>query len=205
MRHVRAVNDVLRSLPRQGAFVPALRVATRVPGIEPGQFRLVQVRAATPQAIEDFIAIELPSVSVDGLYSRILATLDRDGTDEQEQTIRTVMAEGEEHFQTFLFIREWLRPHAPAAYLRGPNLTVPPPAQADHVLLQARYRAVLDQLHDGYTLGLPSGRMDINTARMAMVGAGGLEGAAEAVAAAGFLVKFDVIPNDPRFQPVDPP
>jgi hypothetical protein len=40
---------------------------------------------------------------------------------------------------------------------------------------------------------------------MAMVGAGGLEGAAEAVAAAGFLVKFDVIPNDPRFQPVDPP
>jgi hypothetical protein len=205
MRHVRAVNDVLRSLPRQGAFVPALRVATRVPGIEPGQFRLVQVRAATPQAIEDFIAIELPSVSVDGLYARILATLDRDGTDEQEQTIRTVMAEGEEHFQTFLFIREWLRPHAPGAYLRGPNLTVPPPAQADHVLLQARYRTVLDQLHDGYTLGLPSGRMDINTARMAMVGAGGLEGAAEAVAAAGFLVAFDVIPNDPRFLPVDPP
>jgi hypothetical protein len=205
MRHVRAVNDVLRSLPRQGAFVPALRVASRVPGIEPGQFRLVQVRPATPQAIEDFIAIELPSVSVDGLYARILATLDRDGTDEQEQTIRTVMAEGEEHFQTFLFIREWLRPHAPAAYLRGPNLTVPPATQADHVLLQARYRAILDQLHDGYTLGLPSGRMDINTARMAMVGAGGIEGAAEAVAAAGFLVKFDVIPNDPRFQPVDPP
>jgi Ferritin-like len=205
MRHVRAVNDVLRSLPRQGAFVPALRVASRVPGIEPGQFRLVQVRPATPQAIEDFIAIELPSVSVDGLYARILATLDRDGTDEQEQTIRTVMAEGEEHFQTFLFIREWLRPHAPGAYLRGPNLTVPPPAQADHVLLQARYRAILGQLHDGYTSGLPSGRVDINTARMAMVGAGGLEGAAEVVAAAGFLVAFDVIPNEPRFQPVDPP
>jgi hypothetical protein len=35
----------------------------------------VQLRAATKAAIDDFIGLEAPSQSVDGLYGRILETL----------------------------------------------------------------------------------------------------------------------------------
>jgi len=45
-------------------------------------------------------------------------------------------------------------------------------------------------LFNGYALGIPAGAADINTARNAMLGTAGLDGAAEAVAAAGFLVAF---------------
>jgi Ferritin-like len=204
MRHLRAVNDVLMALTGAPNFVPALRVASRVPGEQPATFRLVQPRPATPQTIQDFIGIERPSVSVDGLYSRILATLENIGSDEMEQTIRSIMAEGEDHFETFRFIQEWLSGHSPNEYLRAPNLTVPPIGNALHATLQQRYRALLELLFKGYTLGIPVGAPDINTARNAMLGNSGLEGAAEAVASAGFLVVFDPI-NDPRFAPVDHP
>jgi hypothetical protein len=70
--------------------------------------------------------------------------------------------------------------------------------------LQQRYRDLLERLLAGYTLGIPAGAADINDARNAMLGNGGIEGAAEAVAAAGFLVVFDRI-NDPRFEPVANP
>ena len=48
------------------------------------------------------------------------------------------------------------------------------------------------------------GASDINAARNAMLGTEGLEGAAQAVADAGFLVAFDDI-SDPKFAPVDHP
>lgn len=204
MRHLRAVNDVLLALTGSVSFTPALRVASKVPGAEPGTFRDVAARPATPQVIQDFIELERPSVSVDGLYARILATLERDGTDEMEQTIRSVMAEGENHFQTFEFIQEWLRLHNPNDYLRAPNLTAPPPGNALHANLQQKYVALLERLNAGYALGIPAGAPDINAARNAMLGNLGIEGAAGAVAAAGFLVVFDQI-NDPRFAPLPNP
>lgn len=204
MRHVRAVNDVLKALNESTSFTPALRVASRIPAAQAGTFRTVTPRAATPAAIQDFIDLERPSVSIDGLYARILATLERDGSDEMEQTIRSIMAEGEEHFETFGFIQEWLGRHNPNEYLRSANLTRPPANNSAHATLQQRYRALLERLFSGYTLGIPSGASDINTARGAMLGNTGIEGAAEAVAAAGFLVVFDRI-NDPRFAPVNNP
>jgi hypothetical protein len=142
---------------------------------------------------------------VDGLYARVLATLQRDGTDEQEQTVRSIMAEGEDHFETFKFIQEWLGAHDSSEYLRAPNLAVPPAADARHRTLQQRYRALLRQLFDGYQLGIPAGATQINAAREAMLGVAGLQGAAEAVAAAGFLVAFDTITDDPRFAPINNP
>jgi hypothetical protein len=141
---------------------------------------------------------------VDGLYSRILATLEDLGTDEMEQTIRSVMADGESHFETFSFIQEWLRPHDPSLYLRKVNLTKPPAGNALHAKLQQQYRSVLERLFTGYSLGIPAGAPDINGARDAMLGTTGLDGAAEAVASAGFLVVFEPI-ADPRFQPVSHP
>ena len=203
MKHVRAVNDVLRALTG-AAFVPALRVASQVPGLLPGSLRPVQARAATPDVIQAFIDIERPSVSVDGLYAAILATLEDLGTDEMEQTVRSIMADGEGHFETFSFIQEWLGPHDPADYLWKPDLGHAPAGNALHRTLQQEYRAVLERLFDGYTLGIPTGAPDINAARNAMLGAAGLDGAAEAVAAAGFLVVFDPI-ADPRFAAVPHP
>lgn len=203
MRHLRAVNDVLRALEKTN-YVPALRVASRIPGTAPGTFRDVSLRPATPQAIQDFIEIERPSVSVDGLYSRILATLEASGSDETEQTIRSIMAEGENHFETFGFIQEWLGRHNPNDYLRAPNLLPPPPGNALHATLQQRYVDLLDKLFDGYSAGIPAGAGDINRARDAMLAPNGILGAAEAVAAAGFLVVFDRV-NDPRFGPIANP
>jgi hypothetical protein len=203
MRHVRAVNDVLRALDPEG-FVPALRVASDVPGPARGTFRPVQARPADPAAIQDFIDIESPSISVDGLYARVLTTLEDLGTEEMRQTIRSVMADGETHFETFKFIQEWLGRHDPVEYLRGSGLSAPPAGNALQVKLQRAYRALLQELFDGYSLGIPAGAPDINGARNAMLGAAGLDGAAEAVASAGFLVVFDPI-EDPRFEPVSHP
>jgi hypothetical protein len=204
MRHLRAVNDVLLALTGFVNFIPALRVASKIPGGQAGTFRDVLPRPATPEAIRDFIEIESPSVSVDGLYARILATLERDGSDEMKQTIRSIMAEGENHFETFGFIQEWLSRHSPNDYLRAPNLLAPPQGNALHATLQQRYKDLLESLFAGYTLGIPAGAPDINAARNAMLGNGGIEGAAEAVATAGFLVVFDRI-NDARFEPVANP
>jgi hypothetical protein len=72
-------------------------------------------------------------------------------------------------------------------------------------VLQQRYRGLLETLHEGYRRGIPAGAPAINTARTAMLGAGGMEGALEAVAAQGFLAVFEQIGDDPRFAPVDPP
>jgi len=204
MRHVRAANDVLRALAGNAPFFPALRVALRVPDVRPGSLRPVLPRPADPPTIQSFIDLESPSVSVDGLYASILATLEDLGTDEMEQTVRSVMADGESHFETFSFIQEWLGRHDPQAYLRSSTLTAPPAGNALHQKLQQEYRDLLESLFGGYTLGIPTGAPAINAARNAMLGASGLDGAAEAVADAGFLVAFDAI-SDPRFTPVDHP
>lgn len=197
MRHLRAVNDVLQSLPRTGAFEPALRVATQIPNI-PGP---VRPRTAQLSSLDRFIAIERPSVAVDGLYARILATLEISGSDEQEQSIRSIMGEGTDHLRTFSFIREWLGRHPESDFLR-PNLARRDPANPppEHTALQQAYVAILEDLHAGYGAGLPAGAPRINAARAAMP-ANGLARLAQAVAAAGFLVEFDAV-ADPRFAPL---
>jgi hypothetical protein len=201
MRHIRGVNEVLRSLATPGTFQPALQVAAKVPAQEPGKYRDVTLRPATRASISDFIDIERPSVSVDGVYARILATLERDGPHNAAQSIRTIMAEGEDHFQTFIAIQEWLRPHAEASYLR--SIKGPPPAgDADHAALQTAYLDLLQQLHQGYSLGGAAGAPAVNVARMDMVGP--LDAAAHKIAGRGFLVVFDAV-TDPRFVSIAPP
>ncbi|MEY2930836.1 MAG: hypothetical protein RL033_1585 [Pseudomonadota bacterium] len=195
MRHVRAVNDVLFALPRTGAFQPALRVASSIPGVAGG----VAPRPATQQTLERFIAIEQPSTGVDGLYARILATLDVMGTDDQEQTIRSVIAEGVDHLRTFRFVRDWLGRNPESAVLR-PGVALPAPSNPLHVSLQTAYRAILEDLFQGYAAGLPAGAVAINRARSAMPSPG-LDGRARALANANLLVSFDVI-LDPRFAPL---
>ena len=94
MRHVRAVNDVLMHLMPAGQFEPALAIASEIPDGTIGTFRALQFRPAAIATIDDFIRIEAPSESVDGLYAPIYATLsDMSGAEEQLQSIRTVMSE----------------------------------------------------------------------------------------------------------------
>ena len=104
------------------------------------------------------------------MYARILATLERDGPHEAEQSVRTIMAEGEDHFEAFRSIQVWLSAHQESQYLRSTSNTAPPPNDPDHRDLQTRYRDILEQLHRGYTAGNPGGAPDINCARMDMVG-----------------------------------
>lgn len=201
MRHLRAVNEVLQRV--QGiAYTPALQVATQIP-VAPGQTRPQSFRALTPAALADFIQVEAPSQSVDSLYARILVTLEAmPKMDAATQSIRTIMSEGSDHWESFKDVGEWLGRHAPAAYLRA---TVPANAAlATHRTLQTRYAALLDKLHAGYAKGLPAGAADVNAARTAMFGNGGIEGALEAVAATGALPHFEPI-ADPRFSPAPPP
>jgi hypothetical protein len=205
MHHLRVVNDVLKLLAGQGTFQPALQVATILPAAGTHKPRPVSIRPADRQTIDRFIDVERPSTSVDGLYSRILATLYTLGTEPQRQAIRTVMSEGEDHFETFQFIKEWLKPHKPAEYLRSADMKVGTSASPAHVKLQNKYRELLQQLDRGYRQGFPDGGEDIKQARGSMVSRFGIEDLAEAVSEENLLVSFDWIENDRRFGWVDPP
>jgi len=204
MRHIRAVNFVLASLLGRPGYTPALNVASKIPGPKPGQKIPVKPSALTRDALDRFIAIEAPSESVDSVYARILATLNEGNSAPDIQAVRTIMAEGEDHYRTFLAMKEWLAPHAPQDYLRAPNAKRPPSTNVLHRTLQTRYRSMLVHLYRGYAEELPGGAEELNQARNAMIGASGIRAAADAVAQAGFLVVFDTL-SEKRFAPIAPP
>lgn len=206
MRHLREVNDLLFDLHLAsgagGPFVPALGIATLIPEPAPSPARPVRYRPLTPEALADFIEVEAPSLTVDGLYLGILATFERDGQERQAAVVRSIMADGADHFATFTAIQEWLGRHPGTPYLLP--LVPPPASEPARATLQQRYEQVLGMLHRGYTAGIPAGAPDIAAARLAMLGPTGLEGACDALAQRGFLATFTV-PADPRFAAVPPP
>jgi hypothetical protein len=204
MRHLRAVNDVLASIVGRPKYKPALGVATRIPGVRWGQTAPVQRRPLTKETLKSFIMIEAPSESVDSVYADILATLNQRKNEDDIQAIRTIMAEGEDHYRRFLAIQEWLSPYEDERYLRRANMVPPPANDKAHMALQKLYVALLDLLYKGYLMGVPGGAKYLNSARNAMIGSDGIESAAETVAKKGFVVVFDT-PNDPRFNAVKPP
>ena len=187
----------------QGAqFVPALHLATRIP-VGLGQFRNHTFRPLTADVLAEFIEIEAPSRSVDGLYGPILATLELDpDLAVASESIRTIMAEGETHWRTFRNMAEWLGRHAESEYLRA---TVPAPAgNAEQISLNQRYAGLLGQLHDGYTKGRIAGATEVNAAKSTMLANTGIRGGLEQLAAAGFLPVFTA-PADPRFSTIAHP
>jgi hypothetical protein len=209
MRHLRAVNNVLASRIGQRNYRPALQIATALPPVKPGQKQMkVSFGPLTRDAVKSFIEIEAPSESVDGVYAPILATLKQGGKVDEIQAIRTVMAEGEDHYLTFIAIQEWLKPYAEKDYLRALNIPPPPATNVKHKKLQGLYLNLLDTLYKAYSSGMPHGAPDpqsatkLNAARNMMFN--DIAPTAEAIANDGFLVIFKV-PSDPRFTPVDPP
>jgi len=112
------------------------------------------------------------------------------------------MAEGEDHFETFLAIQQWLGRHQESDYLRATAGAPPPAGDAGNRALQAGYLDLLQRLDRGYTLGGAAGAPFVNQARSDMVGP--IDKTAQAIADRGFLVVFDRI-DDPRFAPIEPP
>jgi hypothetical protein len=186
------------------AYKPALGVATRIPGVKWGQTAPVQPRPLTKETLKSFVMIEAPSESVDSVYADILATLNQRKNEDDIQAIRTIMAEGEDHYRRFLAIQEWLSPYDDSRYLRRVNMAPPPSNDKSHVALQKLYAGLLNLLYEGYLMGMPDGAQKLNSARNKMIGQDGIESAAEAVAKKGFIVVFDT-PDDPRFSSVKPP
>ena len=206
MRHLREVNAVLLELHHRSGeavpFTPALGVATILRGAAGFPDREVRFRPLTPEVMDEFVRVEAPSLTVDGLYSSLLATFERDRDDDLADTIRSVMADGSEHYATFRAMQEWLSRHEPDAYLR-PLRTAP--ADDDGLRnLQQRYEQVLDLLFQGYTRGVPLGTSHVNSARGAMLGPQGIDGACQDLARRGLQPAFSV-PADQRFAPVSPP
>jgi hypothetical protein len=205
MKHLRAANDMIRSFFQHGLipeYVPALQVASQLPAGN-GTTRPFAFRSLTVATLDSFIDIERPSFSVDGLYGRILATVQVLQPGPLEAEVTAIMADGTDHFDTFSFVKEWLGRHQEAAYLRP--LRDPTAADPQHVALQQSYAALLDTLFDAYDAGLPGGAMGIAQARLDMLlRPDGIRGRCEALAAAGIRVTF-VAPNEPRFAPLAAP
>jgi hypothetical protein len=206
MRHLREVNSVLAALHRRtGAtapFTPALGIATVLRGTAGFPDRGVRFRRLTPDVMDEFVRVEAPSDTVDGLYSSLLATFERDSDDDLADSIRSVMADGSEHFATFRAMQEWLARHEPAEYLRP--LQDAPGSDTGLRALQQRYEQVLDLLFQGYRIGVSAGTSRVNDARAVMLGPQGIDSACEDLARRGFQPVFSV-PADPRFAPVSPP
>jgi hypothetical protein len=199
MRHLRIANDILRSLNEQlhpGApFRPGLQIADAFPA-SGGTSEPVVEKRMTPDVLDEFIAIEKPSDSIDGVYGRIVVTLENNGLTELGREVRSVMADGFDHYETFLDIKEWLAPHQPSDYLL--NLRQPDPNDSAHQHLQEIFLQLMQTLRRGYAQGLPGGADDIARARDLMLG-NGIMAACERLRANGTLVVFDPITDDPDF------
>jgi hypothetical protein len=205
MRHLRIANDVLRTLnerlDRGTSFRPALQVASEFPTAG-GQPEPVSEQRLTPEVLDQFIAIEKPSDSIDGMYAQVMVTLGNLGFADLAQTIGSVMADGFEHFETFLDVKEWLTRHRPEDYLL--NLRQPNSGDQPHLRLQDLLLQLLQTLRQGYAAGLPQGAGNIAQARDLML-AGGLLGSCERLRSNGILVVFEPITNDPDFGVVPRP
>jgi hypothetical protein len=208
MRHLRAVNIVLASVMGRPNYRPALGVATKLPGGKSSPPVPVVISAFDRFAQQRFIDIESPSEpaasrTLDGVYARILATLELKGTPEDCQAIRTIMSEGEDHYRTFLSIQEWLARHDEADYLRAVKPKRAPLKNPLNQTLQHEYATLLDALYRGYSAVLPDGAADVNTARNTMIS--GVDPAADALAQSGFLIVFNAPAGDTRFASIAPP
>ncbi len=176
-------------------FRPALQTAGDFPGSIEHPQPIAEPRL-TPAVLEEFIDVEKPSDTIDGLYVRILVTLGNFGFQNLTPMIRSVMSDGLDHYETFQDMQEWLAHYAPNDYLL--NLRQPTATARDHQRLQELLLQVLQTLRRGYTVPLPQGADDIARARDLMLG-NGLLNACEILRREGLLMVFDPISSDADF------
>lgn len=188
MMHLRWANQLLWELrhnrPGSGTKPtpePELRIATSVPHGEKSP-REVKMRSLT-KAIDDFIAAEKYSATLDGQYARVFATLQYDYPPSLAELASRIIADGVSHYVRFREIKTILLSHATSGKAPGEALRVPfvreiepvpkgkrsKKIQKDLKTMQGFYREIFSNLKYAYHSGDPEHRESIADARKAML------------------------------------
>jgi hypothetical protein len=147
-------------------FGPSLGRALQVPGAKGP--RPSALRALTPDVLDDFIAVEKPSGTLDGAYAQVLATLrEPKYPPDLEQLAERILADGMQHFTRFRQIQRVLGPFAaanPPAYLRP----IVPATPAQGKAATDLYHTILQDLASAYASGDMEDALQIAKAREIM-------------------------------------
>lgn len=197
MTHMRLSNQILWELKQAklaDSYEPVLTIPQTIQIKVKGEEKKVPValNPLTNEVLNTYIALEEPSGDVDGLYSRIVATLRQDiyPPHLNELAVR-IATEGMDHFSKFLDIKKVLKKYKSAGtnypYLR--NIQVGTVAETATAL--GYYKTILLETREAY-LCLSNSNFDganhhISRARSAMQS---LNGEAEALAKKGIGVPF---------------
>lgn len=193
MRHLRWANQLIWEMEHAGnlltkKFGPSLGVAATVPVNGPDELP-PRLRPLTPDVLDDFIAVEKPSGTLDGAYAQVLATLrDPKYPPTLEQLAARILGDGEQHFMRFREIQRVLGPFSagnPPAYLQPIQPAPASNAQAKAAL--ALYHTILDDLSKAYDTGDMENADLIAAARTTMFT---LKDAADKLANAGLGVPY---------------
>ncbi len=178
MRHFRWVNEMLRML----GCPP---VITRAEVIGQDLRRNFALRALQPDVLDQFIAIEAPSSiynddpqQLDGMYTRILVSLHHIAMPQQEdlrfrlkQLVKTIIDEGDDHWDRFRRVKAHLAGQKPAAYLNKiapPGSPAPEPWNGVQDLCDAHYLLLLQVLFITFMLGRMSRGRWLDLSHLAM-------------------------------------
>jgi len=153
MQHLRWANEVLWALvqtnPSVATYEPVLTPAMTVP-IGKGKSRNRALRPLTPEVLDQFIAVEEPSGTIDGAYARAVATLNRPGYPRHlSDIVGRIVNDGVQHFVRFRDLKAVLSLYKdlnPPPYLRPLPLASMNEAKA---ALEA-YQAILTGLKRAY-------------------------------------------------------
>jgi len=194
MQHLRWVNEILWRLfdaKLVPDYRPVLVLSPTVP-TGPGTRRPRALRRLEPATLDDFIAVERPSGTIDGAYARVAATFASDVYPQHLKDLASRIAnDGMEHYSRLRDIRRVLQLYTgatpPHPYLRPVEPGTP--EQAASAL--ARYAEVVRNLTAGYADmahgAFDAGGRSIAAARAAM---NALLDEGERLAAAGIGIPF---------------
>jgi hypothetical protein len=153
MQHVRWANELLWALAnadsKLGPYTPVLTPAEDVP-LRGRNTRKRDLRRLEPETLQQFIATESRSATIDGLYAQVVVTLGQPGYPRHLRELASrIIADGVQHYSRFRDIDVVLKLYAkidPKPYLR--LLTPGTPEQAGTAL--AIYETIQRNLADGY-------------------------------------------------------
>lgn len=178
MRHLRWANQLIWELEHAGLIPantgPSLGVAKFVPAGLPDKMRPRQLRLLTPKVLDDFIAVEAPSGTLDGQYAEVAASLRLPLYPRAAYGLaERIIADGVEHFSRFREVKLVLSDYSPAdPDAHPPYLLKLTPAAPDHPraseALEA-YSKIISNLETAYRRGDMEDANDIISARLHMV------------------------------------
>ena len=208
MRHLRWANELLWTLQKakllpSTVVLPALGVATVIPfgNVPPGQPSSVPaaLRNLDASSLDVYIKGERPSGALDGLYSRVVATLRAPGTnypDGMLELTEQIVSDGVNHFVTFEQLKALGAPYETAAGAPRYSRNLTPGARTDKRVAAAlaAYDTILADLKLGYQGGDVEARSFIPLARDKM---NDLDGIADELGKKGIGIPFFTTPKTP--------